>query len=61
MNFKKISFSRMKDPVSRRQRVKGQMGSNVEATTFSSILEMKLRFEIGPKLLRSSVDRWFFR
>ena len=28
-----------------------------EATTFSSILEMKLRFEIGRKLLRSSVDR----
>ena len=32
-----------------------------EATTFSRILEMKLRFEIGRKLLRSSVDkRWFF-
>ena len=29
-----------------------------EATTFSSILEMKLRFEIGRKLLRSSVDRY---
>ena len=29
----------------------------LEATTFSSILEMKLRFEIGQKLLRSSVDR----
>ena len=28
-----------------------------EATTFSRILEMKLRFEIGRKLLRSSVDR----
>ena len=28
-----------------------------EATTFSKILEMKLRFEIGRKLLRSSVDR----
>ena len=28
-----------------------------EATTFSRILEMKLRFEIGQKLLRSSVDR----
>ena len=33
-----------------------------EATTFSRILEMKLRFEIGRKLLRSSVDRdVFFR
>ena len=28
-----------------------------EATTFSRILEMKLRFEIERKLLRSSVDR----
>ena len=28
-----------------------------EATNFSRILEMKLRFEIGRKLLRSSVDR----
>ena len=28
-----------------------------EATTFSRILEIKLRFEIGRKLLRSSVDR----
>ena len=28
-----------------------------EATAFSRILEMKLRFEIGQKLLRSSVDR----
>ena len=28
-----------------------------EATTFSRILEMKLRFEFGRKLLRSSVDR----
>ena len=28
-----------------------------EATTFSGILEMKMRFEIGQKLLRSSVDR----
>ena len=28
-----------------------------EATTFSRILEMKMRFEIGRKLLRSSVDR----
>ena len=28
-----------------------------EATTFPRILEMKLRFEIGRKLLRSSVDR----
>ena len=28
-----------------------------EATTFSRILEMKLRLEIGRKLLRSSVDR----
>ena len=28
-----------------------------KATTFSRILEMKLRFEIGQKLLRSSVDR----
>ena len=28
-----------------------------EATTFSRTLEMKLRFEIGRKLLRSSVDR----
>ena len=28
-----------------------------EATTFSRILEMKLRFDIGRKLLRSSVDR----
>ena len=28
-----------------------------EATTFSSILEMKLRFEMGRELLRSSVDR----
>ena len=28
-----------------------------EATTFSRILEMKLRFEIGRKLLRSSVGR----
>ena len=28
-----------------------------EATTFSRILEMKLWFEIGRKLLRSSVDR----
>ena len=28
-----------------------------EATTFSSISKMKLRFEIGRKLLRSSVDR----
>ena len=28
-----------------------------EATNFLSILEMKLRFEIGRKLLRSSVDR----
>ena len=27
-----------------------------KATTFSRILEMKLRFEIGRKLLRSSVD-----
>ena len=31
-----------------------------EATTFSRILEMKLRFEIGRKLLRSSVDRIVF-
>ena len=31
-----------------------------EATTFSRILEMKLRFEIGRKLLRSSVDRGGF-
>ena len=28
-----------------------------EATTFLRILKMKLRFEIGRKLLRSSVDR----
>ena len=28
-----------------------------EATTFSLILEMKLRFEIGQTLLRSAVDR----
>ena len=28
-----------------------------EATTFSRILEMKMRFKIGRKLLRSSVDR----
>ena len=28
-----------------------------EATTFSRILEIKLRFDIGRKLLRSSVDR----
>ena len=28
-----------------------------EATTFSRILEMKMRFEIGRKLLRSSVDK----
>ena len=28
-----------------------------EATTFSRFLEMKLRFEIGRKLLRSSVNR----
>ena len=28
-----------------------------EATTFSRISEMKLRFEIGRKLLGSSVDR----
>ena len=28
-----------------------------EATTFSRILEIKLRFEIGRKLLKSSVDR----
>ena len=28
-----------------------------EATTFSRILEMKMRFEIGRKLLRSSEDR----
>jgi len=28
-----------------------------EATNFSSILKMKFRFEIGRKLLRSSVDR----
>ena len=31
-----------------------------EATTFSRILEIKLRFEIGRKLLRSSVDRDVF-
>ena len=31
-----------------------------EATTFSRILEMKLRFEIGRKLLRSSVGRDVF-
>ena len=31
-----------------------------EATTFSRISEMKLRFEIGRKLLRSAVDRDFF-
>ena len=30
---------------------------NITATTFSRILEMKMRFEIGRKLLRSSVDR----
>ena len=28
-----------------------------EATTFSRILEMKLRYEVGRKLLRSSVGR----
>ena len=28
-----------------------------EATTFSRILKMELRFEFGRKLLRSSVDR----
>ena len=59
MNFEKSSFSRMKDPVSRlkrrRQRVRRQVRLN--ATTFSRILEIKLRFEIGRKLLRSSVDR----
>ena len=32
-----------------------------EATHFSRILEMKLRFDIGQKLLRSSVDRDGFR
>ena len=31
-----------------------------EATTFSRILEIKLRFDIGRKLLRSSVDRDVF-
>ena len=31
-----------------------------DATTFSRILEMKLGFEIGRKLLRSSVDKDVF-
>ena len=47
----------MKDPVSRlhkRQRVRERVRSNVGSmTTFSSMLEMKFRFEIG----RKSVDR----
>ena len=50
----------MRDPISRlkkRQRVRGQVRLNVGGNDFSSILEMKLRFEIGQKLLRSSVDR----
>ena len=37
MNFKKSSFSRMKDPVSRlrkRQRIRGQVRSNVGGNDF---------------------------
>ena len=61
MNFEKNSFSRMKDPISRlkrgRQRIRRQVRLNAGGNNFSRILEMKLRFEIGRKLLRSSVDR----
>ena len=46
----------MKDPVSR-LRKKTELEDRWDRTTFSSILEMKLRFEIRRKLLRSSVDR----
>ena len=51
----------MKDPVSRLKKDKeleDRWYWMWEAmTTFSRILEMKLRFEIGRKLLRSSVER----
>ena len=51
----------MKDPVSRLKKEDKELENRWdlmrEATTFSRILEMKLWFEIGQKLLRSSVDR----
>ena len=51
----------MKDPVSRlnrgRKRIRRQVRLNAGGNNFFEDLEIKLRFEIGRKLLRSSVDR----
>ena len=52
MNFEKSSFSRMKDLVSRLKRRRQRVRRQVRLNAFSRISEMKLRFEIGRKLLR---------
>ena len=54
----------MKDTVNRlkrrRQRVREQVRFNAEGNNFFENFEIKLRFEIGRKLLRSSLDRYGF-